>query len=110
MKLSRFQLIVLGICVIGIIAGVTAFATFKNNSSSTQIPAVTVWGTFPKGSFDQYVLKLNATAAQPVTVNYIEKPEDSFLSDFVSALARGTGPDAVLIPADMLLPAEDKLS
>ncbi|MFA6432277.1 MAG: extracellular solute-binding protein [Candidatus Paceibacterota bacterium] len=110
MKISKFQLITLAIFVICIIAGVIAFATFKNSSSKDTIPPITVWGTFPKATFEQYVSRVNSTLALPITAAYTQKSTDAFLSDFVSALARGSGPDAVLIPADMILPAQDKLA
>ena len=109
MKLSKFQLIVLAIFVLGIIGGVIAFARYKSNASASQFPPITVWGTFPKSVFDQYLTQVNDSLSQQISVTYVQETEPAFYSDFVSALARGQGPDAVLIPADMLLPNEDKL-
>jgi ABC-type glycerol-3-phosphate transport system substrate-binding protein len=109
MKTSKFQIIFLIVFIAFIIAGVIAFATFKGSDAQDQIPAVTVWGTFPKNTFDNYVVGINNTLANHITVNYTEKQSSTIEQDFVSALARGNGPDVVLLPADMLLPAEDKL-
>ena len=109
MKTSKFQIIVISIFVICIIAGVAAFATYKNSNSNATLPAITVWGTFPSTAFDQFVSTVNNSSATQMTVKYTQKDQSSFLNDFVAALARGSGPDVVLIPADMLLPAEDKL-
>ena len=110
MKTSKFQIIFMGVMVLFIIGGVIAFATFKNNNSSTQLPTITIWGTFPKNVFDQYVSKINNSLSTPVNINYTQESPSAFEGDFVSALARGAGPDAILIPVDMLLPNEDKLT
>lgn len=110
MKISKFQIITLAIFLLCLIAGVAAFAMYKGNSSSTNIPAITIWGTFPSDTFSSYVAKVNISLQQPITVNYVQKSSATFSQEFISALARGTGPDGLLIPADMLLPHYDKLS
>ncbi len=110
MKISKFQLITLALFVLFLIGGVTAFALYKGSSVDETIPAVTVWGTFPKETFDLYVSKINTTLAQPLSVTYVQKTVSNFSQDFVAALARGTGPDGILIPVDMLLPHYDKLA
>lgn len=110
MKISKFQLIALALCIVFLIAGVIAFATFKGSGSKNQIPAVTIWGTISKATFDQYVNQVNLSSPLPISATYVQKDLSAFLPEFVSALARGTGPDIILIPADMLLPAEDKLA
>ncbi len=109
-NLSKFQIIVLGVFVLFIALGVAAFATFKGSSSKSTLPAITVWGTFPQSTFENYVAKINLTLASQLSINYIEKDKATFSQEFVAALARGTGPDAILIPADMLLPHLDKIT
>jgi len=71
---------------------------------------VTVWGTFPSSVFDQYVANINNNSPTPLSVTYKQFDTASFSSQFIAALARGNGPDAILIPADMLLPHEDKVA
>lgn len=110
MKITKFQIIVLIIFAICIVAGVATFALYKGNTSSTTIPAVTFWGTFPADIFNNYVAKVNATLTEPITVTYVQKSAATFNQEFVAALARGQGPDGILIPADMILPNYDKLS
>ncbi len=109
-KYSIFQIVTLAIFILFLIGGVAAFALYKGNSSSTAIPSVTIWGTFPKDTFDLYVSRINNSLAQPIVVNYVEKSPTSFSQEFISALARGNGPDGLLIPVDMLLPHYDKLA
>jgi ABC-type glycerol-3-phosphate transport system substrate-binding protein len=109
-SISKFQIIILGFFIICIIAGVAFFAMYKGNSSSTSIAPITVWGTLPADTFNSYVSKINLTLSSSISVYYVEKSQSSFSSDFIAALARGKGPDAVLIPADMLLPHLDKIT
>lgn len=109
MKISKFQIITLAVFILFIIVGVAAFALYKGENSSTTIPTVTIWGTFPADTFNVYVSKINTNLSQPITVNYVQKRSDTFSQEFVAALARGTGPDGILIPVDMLLPQYDKL-
>ncbi len=110
MKITKFQVITLILFVIFLVAGVAAFAMYKGGSSSATIPAVTFWGTFPADTFNNYVAKVNATLPQPITVRYVQKSPATFSQEFIAALARGQGPDGLLIPADMLLPHYDKLA
>lgn len=109
MKISKFQIITLAVFVLCIVAGVASFALYKGNSFSTTIPTITVWGTFPADTFNQYVSKINVNLPQPISINYLQKRSETFSQEFVSALARGNGPDGLLIPVDMLLPQYDKL-
>ena len=110
MKISKFQIIILAIFVIFTVAGVIAFAAYKGSSGSSSLPSITVWGTFPKSAFDQYVSQINQTQAQSLAIQYVQESPATFHNDFIAALARGQGPDALLIPVDLLLPEEDKLT
>ena len=110
MKISKFQIIILAIFVIFTVAGVIAFAAYKGSSGSSSLPPITIWGTFPKSSFDQYLAAINLTQAQSLAIQYVQESPATFHNDFIAALARGQGPDALLIPVDLLLPEEDKLT
>jgi ABC-type glycerol-3-phosphate transport system substrate-binding protein len=107
--MSKFQIILTSIFVVCIIAGVVAFSKFKGGISSTELPAITVWGTFPSSLFDQYISKLNIGRAQQLRISYTQIPEGGFDRTFIEALARGQGPDAILIPQDLLHKHEDKV-
>ena len=110
MKTSKFQIIILIIFVVFIVSGVALFATYKGNGSANLLPPITIWGTFPKDKFDLYVSKVNQTLQSPLSITYVEEKPESFLNDFIAALARGNGPDVILVPSDALLPSEDKLT
>jgi ABC-type glycerol-3-phosphate transport system substrate-binding protein len=110
MNISKFQIITLAIFVVCIIAGVAGFALYKGKSSTTALPAITIWGTFPAGTFSNYVSTINNTLSDQLSINYVEEKPETFTQDFVNALATGRGPDAVLIPSDMILPQQNKLT
>jgi ABC-type glycerol-3-phosphate transport system substrate-binding protein len=107
--MSKFQIFVVGIFVVFIVAGVIIFATYKNKNTDTALPAVTIWGTFPADAINGLVTELNKTRTSSLVVNYVQKDETNFDNDFIQALARGQGPDAILVPQDMLMKHEDKL-
>ena len=107
--MSKFQIITLSIFILFIIAGVTAFATYKGSGSGETLPPITIWGTFPSDIFEQYAAMVSNASTQKFTVSYTEKRPEQFSRDFISVLARGRGPDAILITADMFLPHTDKI-
>lgn len=109
-KFSKFQIITLALFVFFLIAGVISFAFYKGGSSGTSLPTITIWGTFPKDTFDQYVSKISNTSGMQITINYVQESQSQFSLDFVSALARGHGPDVILVPTDLLLQLENKLA
>lgn len=86
------------------------FALYRGSNSNPNLPAITIWGTFPTNTFTQYVSTINSSLAQQITVNYVEKKPDTLSRDFVNALALGQGPDVLLITADMILPQQNKLT
>jgi ABC-type glycerol-3-phosphate transport system substrate-binding protein len=107
--MSKFQIIILSIFVLFIIAGVVAFATYRGGSTDESIPEITIWGTFPAAVFEKHVNNINSQLAETFSVNYVEMRDDQFSRDFIAALARGQGPDAVLLSSETLLPHDDKL-
>lgn len=109
MKISKFQIVVLGIFVLAIIAGVAAFALYRGSQTSTTLPSITIWGTYPASTMNDYVNAINNTNTVAISVSYVQQDSASFGQNFINALARGQGPDVILVPADMILPHEDKI-
>lgn len=108
--MSKFQIIILSVFVLFIIIGVAAFATYKGANTQTQLPPISVWGTFPSNYFNDYITNLNNTLVNTVTINYKQISQEQFSDEFVKALAKGQGPDAILVTTDLLLPHSDKLA
>jgi len=108
--MSKFQIITIVVFVVGIVGGVLAFALFKGSTSSSSLPSITVWGTFPADTFNRYVSDIGATMSSPLSITYVQIDQQNFNNNFVNALALGQGPDAVLLPSDMMLSEQNKLS
>jgi multiple sugar transport system substrate-binding protein len=109
--MSKFQIILISVFILFIIVGVVSFALYKGNSaSSTALPSITIWGTFSADIFNQYVSNINNSTASPLSITYKQIDPAAFSQQFIAALARGTGPDAILVSSDMLYPHEDKLA
>jgi ABC-type glycerol-3-phosphate transport system substrate-binding protein len=109
--MSKFQIITLAIFIIAIIAGAASFALYKGSGSQqVELPTITVWGTFPSSVFDQYVSEINSDLSSSLKVNYVEQKPSEFSKNFVNALALDQGPDAILVPVEMLLPEINKLA
>jgi ABC-type glycerol-3-phosphate transport system substrate-binding protein len=106
--MTKFQIIILGIFIACIIGGAIAFATFKS-SSSTTLPSVTIWGALPKDTIDKYVQEINLARGQQLQINYVQVSAANFNTTFINALAKGQGPDIVLLPQDMLSRYTDKV-
>lgn len=107
--MSKFQATIIGIFIIFILLGVGLFATYKGDSTKTELPAITIWGTFPSDILNEYVRRVNAIRSVQLIVNYTEVTESSFDKVFIEALARGQGPDVVLLPQDLISRHEDKI-
>ncbi len=107
--MSKFQIILTAVFVICIILGVTLFATYKSNTASNALPAVTIWGTFPQSSFNEFVQRLNQTRSVPLSIKYTEISESNFRKQFIEELARGKGPDAILISQQDVMGYFDKI-
>ncbi len=108
--MSKFQIIVLALFIIAIVAGAVAFATYKGSGVQNQLPAITVWGTFPADVFDKYIGDINSSRSSSIKISYTQHRPENFTQSFVNALALGQGPDVVLLSTDMLLPQINKLA
>lgn len=106
--MSKFQIVLIGIFVLLAMIGVAFFATFKSESSK-ELPPVTLWGTMSENDFSNFLNDYNSTLSNQLHVTYVQKNEATFDSDYVQALARGEGPDAILVPQDLIIKEADKL-
>lgn len=108
--MTKFQLIFTALFIGFIIAGVTAFALYKGKGTEAVLPTITIWGTIPSQVFSEFMGNVNYSRAEPIRIEYIEKKPAQFTQEFVEALARRQGPDAVLIPQELLSRNEDKFT
>ncbi|MES3031351.1 MAG: extracellular solute-binding protein [Patescibacteria group bacterium] len=107
--MSKFQVILISIFVIFIAIGVTMFATYKNNDAETALPSIEIWGTFPSSLFAQYLQAINITRSTQLSINYVEISKANFQKQFIDTLARGGGPDAILLSQEEITLFGDKV-
>jgi ABC-type glycerol-3-phosphate transport system substrate-binding protein len=106
-NISTFQIVFLSISILIAIVGVAVFAGF-GGTGKVPVPKATIWGTVPSFYINEMVRDINISSTV-IDVTYIEKDPETFQSEFVNALAEGTGPDAVLLTDDMLYSQKNKL-
>lgn len=104
-----FQYIVLGLFIFFIIVGTIIFATYRSKSSNTRNVQVTIWGTWPRDTFTSFVANYFDKAGLEYQVNYVEREASTFDTDLVEALASGQGPDAIILPADLIVRYANKV-
>lgn len=108
-KLTKFQIIVLAIFSAGILIGLGSLALVKNNGGTATADPVVVWGVWSKGTFDGFLAAVNNDRSTPLSVTYVQKEQSAFEKELTEELALGKGPDAILVPQEMLLTFENKL-
>ncbi|HEY9480950.1 MAG TPA: extracellular solute-binding protein [Candidatus Paceibacterota bacterium] len=106
--MSRFQIIFTTILVFLGVGGAILFAVSKNHSTSQGAVHLTLWGALPSGQVTSFLSELNQQTGNAVNVSYVEKNAVSMETELVSALARGQGPDLILLPQDLVVPQSDK--
>lgn len=101
-------MILLGVFVIAAISGIAFFSLYKGNSGEKIIP-ITIWGTVDRNTMDGYLSSSDAVKKQKMIITYVYKNADTISAEFVEAIALGQGPDAVLLPHEILLKDSNKI-
>jgi len=104
-----FQYIIIGLFIFFIIVGAILFSTYRTDSQSAQTINISIWGTLNAESFNSFVNSYFSDADLKYTVRYVEKNSATFDSDLVEALASGTGPDAIILPNDLIIRYANKI-
>lgn len=106
--MNNFQVILTSIFGLFILAGLVVFTTTRTASPS-KLPSIVVWGTVSARDFSGAVSQYNEVSADKISVSYVEKLPDQFDKELIEALASGKGPDAVLMPHDLIVRYADKV-
>ena len=107
-KLSTFQMVLFGILVFVIILAVMIFAINKQADREKAEP-ITMWGTISNDTIFLLQNEINDAERDAVNITYTEFTEEEFEEALIEALASGTGPDAVILPDNLLSKHENKL-
>ncbi len=105
--MSKFQLILTGVFGAFIVIGVLVFSFARTNSKV--VSNIVVWGTIPQEVFDSVLYQSAIGKDKTLSIRYVAKNEATFDTEFIEALASGTGPDAVMLPQEGILKNRTKL-
>ncbi len=107
--MGKFQIILLGLFVVFMAAGLLIFSAYKGKQQST-LPPVTIWGTIDQtvatSFFQGTVYKMN----NKFKVTYVQKRPETMYQQYIEALIAGQGPDILLLPQDELLKYQSKIA
>lgn len=106
--MTRFQLFFTGIVIALGVIGAILFATVKGTGGGQQVVPVVMWGTMKADIMNRFLGTISNAVSDTMSVSYVEKKPESFESELIAALARGTGPDLVLLPQDLIVKQLDK--
>jgi multiple sugar transport system substrate-binding protein len=105
--MSRFQLIFTVILVVLGVGGAILFAISKNEGAQGA-PQVVLWGTLDDRVVSNFIAKMAVENRDTLNVNYRQRSAATFESELIAALARGAGPDMILLPHDLIVKQIDK--
>ena len=106
--MSKFQIILLAAFAVSIVLGVAAFSLYRG--SSNQSVAMTVWGDIAAQDFSLLLDTPAISQDRAFTVSYVAKSAGTIETEFTEALARGVGPDLVILTQGKLWKNKSKLS
>ncbi|MBA3732836.1 extracellular solute-binding protein [Patescibacteria group bacterium] len=106
--MSNFKIAILTIFGISSVVGIAVFALSKA-TVSPQSANLVVWGTISNEAFDSAYQNSTLKSNKEVKIAYVKKDTANFDSEFVEALAEGTGPDIVILRDDFIYKNSKKL-
>jgi len=104
-NISIVQAVIFSVAVLAIITAVAMFALYKGKDAEQEVQGVVVWGYVSSELFSNLlnVDGENDPAMKLQNITYIQKSEETFEDELVSALAEGSGPDIVLLRENQVI-------
>lgn len=110
MKNSKlFQYVFIGAFVFFIIVGAILFSTYKSSNKNVTNINITMWGTLSSDLFTSFYSRYFNENEIKYNIDYVEKNPVTFDRDLVEALASGSGPDAIILPEDLIVRYSNKI-
>ena len=107
---NLFQYVVIGAFIFFIVIGAIMFSMYRSSSTGTSTPInITMWGTLASNSFSSFAPKLFTSQQLKYSIDYVEKNPATFDQELVEALASGDGPDAIILPSDLIVRYSNKI-
>ncbi len=107
--MSKFQIILLSVFGFFILLAVLVFAMYRGGAGS-QEATVTVWGDMPSEDIVQILDSVVPQLDKTLAIRYTEKDSGKIDQDFTEALARGEGPDLLIVTQERLWQNKSKLT
>lgn len=103
MKASFFQIILIGVFIVGALGGLFVFATYKGGgSAAADVGTVRIWGTLPNSEMNTTLSEIGKFNQGVTGVSYVQRNPATLASDLASAIATGGAPDLVLASQEEL--------
>ncbi|MCX6731509.1 MAG: extracellular solute-binding protein [Candidatus Parcubacteria bacterium] len=110
--MSKFQIIIIAVCVIAVLVAVLIFAGvlpgFKKGAGG-KAAEISMWGTFPEGKIRTLISDFNETNRDFFKINYSEKKSPDYENEIINNLASASGPDIWVLTQDLVLKDKDKV-
>jgi len=111
--MSKFQIIIIAVCVIAVLVAVLIFAGilpgFKKGGAGGKAVEISMWGTFPARKIEALVSDFNEKNRDFFKINYSEKKPSDYENEIVNNLASGNGPNIWVLTQDLILKHKDKV-
>ncbi len=108
--MTPFQIVIIGIFVAFIVAGVFVFAVFGGLTGGGDIGAVTIWGTIDSRVMEDRLGEMTTADRTYEQVRYEEKRPETYKAELLEALAAGRAPDLIFLPQDEIVSFADKVT
>ena len=106
---SSFQVIVISIAIIFLVAGVVTFALFGGAFGNSGQGPVVIWGTLDAQTMQSVVNSLKVSDNSFNNVTYVQKEPALYENGIINAIAAGTPPDIFLLPQANIAQFADKI-
>lgn len=107
--MSKFQIILLAVFGVFIVVAVAVFSLYRGGSGSDNF-SVTVWGDISLQDFNRFMTDSDLSQDRSLSLTYVQKSVATIETEFTEALARGTGPDLIILTQDKLWKERAKLA
>lgn len=105
--MTKFQLVLTGIFGVLLVIGIIVFSTYRG--SSENVAELVIWGTISQADFGNIIQDTPLFQSKEYKIQYVEKSEENFDTDFIEALASGNGPDLFMLPSEKILKHRNKI-
>jgi len=106
--MSKFQFSLLVIFGFFILVAVLVFAFYRGSGSSQA--NITIWGSFNLSEFNFFMNNSGISQEKDILISYVEVPHEKLETEFTEALARGEGPDLIVLTQEDYWKSRAKLS